>query len=196
MTIKYRGFVGNLEIDLDTKLLVGKVQNIRAALLYQGATVDEAVADFHAAIDDYLADCEKRGIQPEQSYTGTFQVRVPPELHFKLVTHAAENNLTLNAVVVNALTSQLQERKTRTMTARLDLSLLPDVKMRASSFSTREMVTAGGLEGKFDPSTFSTNARWLSLVSSNVPEPAVSNTWDDQMLARFSPSKDQKCQPN
>lgn len=110
MTIKYRGFIGNLEIDLETKLIIGKVQNIRAALLYQGSTIDEAVADFHMAVDEYLADCEKRGIAPEQSFNGVFQVRVSSETHFALATEAAEAASTLNAVVARVLDKHVRDR--------------------------------------------------------------------------------------
>lgn len=41
----------------------------------------------------------------ERSYSGKFQVRIPPELHRRLVMEAAEENISLNRYVSNKLAS-------------------------------------------------------------------------------------------
>ncbi|MFN9173551.1 MAG: type II toxin-antitoxin system HicB family antitoxin [Synechocystis sp.] len=41
----------------------------------------------------------------ERQYSGKFQVRIPPELHRRLVMEAAEENVSLNRYVSNKLAS-------------------------------------------------------------------------------------------
>lgn len=147
MTIKYRGFVGNLEIDLETKLLIGKVQNVRAALLYQGATVDDAIVDFHASIDEYLEDCERRGISPEQSFNGVFQVRISSATHHALATEAAEESSTLNAVIARVLDRHVAARTSLSTPARMRRVVVSDFwtnlfhQTTASLFTERTAIT-------------------------------------------------------
>ncbi len=103
MTIEYRGFVGDLRVDDDSKMIVGKVQNIRSLLRYEGATYDEAVADFHEVVDEYFEHCAEHGIEPERAFTGVFQVRVPQKTHMALATEAAREQVALNTLVAGVL---------------------------------------------------------------------------------------------
>ena len=56
-TMEYRGYVGSVEFSEADQLLFGKVQGIRSLISYEGTTVSELIADFHGAVDDYLALC-------------------------------------------------------------------------------------------------------------------------------------------
>ena len=42
--------------------------------------------EFHEAVDDYLEFCKEVGKEPDKEYKGTFNVRISPELHKRLVT--------------------------------------------------------------------------------------------------------------
>ena len=52
---------------------------------------------------EYLRDCEEKGIEPEQPYKGTFNVRISPELHRIVAVYAMEHGKSLNAVVEEAI---------------------------------------------------------------------------------------------
>ena len=52
--------------------------------------------DFQNVIDEYLDDCKKRKVEPEQPYKGTFNVRISPELHRNIAVYAIEHGKTLN----------------------------------------------------------------------------------------------------
>ena len=39
------------------------------------------LARFHDIIDEYLADCEQRGVEPQKPYSGRLLLRITPELH-------------------------------------------------------------------------------------------------------------------
>ena len=102
-TMEYKGYIGSLEFSEQDFIFFGKVMGIRALLSYEGSTAEELVADFHGAGDDYLAMCEAEGKEPEKAFKGSFNVRIPPELHKKLVVRATAQQMSLNSYVEWAL---------------------------------------------------------------------------------------------
>lgn len=61
--------------------------------------VKEVVADIEASGEEIPEPISQR------KYSGKFQVRIPPDLHRKLVMEAAEENVSLNRYVSNKLAS-------------------------------------------------------------------------------------------
>ena len=104
-TIEYKGYVGSIEFSEDDALFFGKVLGIRALISYEGESASDLIADFHAAVDDYLALCEERGEVPERAYKGSFNVRIPPQLHQQAAVYALSQQISLNALVEAALRS-------------------------------------------------------------------------------------------
>ena len=58
---------------------------------------------FHQAVDDYLLYCEEKGIEPDKTFSGKFNVRISPELHRKAVLEATKQDVSLNNIVQKAL---------------------------------------------------------------------------------------------
>ena len=104
-TMDYKGYTGSVEFSPEDRLLFGKVLGIKALISYEGASADELVEDFHSAVDDYLALCASKGVPPEKSYKGSFNVRIPPELHRQAAVFADAHHISLNETVKNALTA-------------------------------------------------------------------------------------------
>lgn len=104
-TIEYKGYVGSVEFSQEDGVFFGKVMGLRALLSYEGSTAAELLADFHSAVDDYLALCQAEGKEPERAFKGSFNVRISPELHKKLAVRAASQQMSLNSYVVQALTN-------------------------------------------------------------------------------------------
>ena len=102
-TMEYKGYIGSVEFSEQDFIFFGKVMGIRALLSYEGSTAEELVADFHGAVDDYLAMCEAEGKEPEKAFKGSFNVRISPELHKKLVVRATAQQMSLNSYVERAL---------------------------------------------------------------------------------------------
>ena len=102
-TMEYKGYVGSVEFSEEDGVLFGKVMGIRALISYEGDSGKELLADFHSAVDDYLSLCEKKHIEPERAYKGSFNVRISPELHKKIAVCAASQQISLNSFVENAL---------------------------------------------------------------------------------------------
>lgn len=101
--MSYKKYNGTVEYSKEDKCLFGKVVGIKSLLSYEGCSVQELEQDFKNAIDEYLADCKERNLEPEQPYKGTFNVRISPELHRNIAIYAVEHGKSLNAVVEEAI---------------------------------------------------------------------------------------------
>ncbi len=75
--MSYKGYIGDLRVDLDAGVLRGKVINTRDTITFQGKTVEEARRAFRDSVDDYLEFCAATGDPPEKPFSGRFVVRVP-----------------------------------------------------------------------------------------------------------------------
>lgn len=109
-TIEYKGYVGSVEFSEEDSLFFGKVLGVRALISYEGENAADLVADFHSAVDDYLALCEERGEAPEKAYKGSFNVRISPQLHQQAAVCALAQQISLNSLVETALRSYVSSR--------------------------------------------------------------------------------------
>jgi predicted HicB family RNase H-like nuclease len=106
--LKYKNFIGSVEYSETDKILFGKVQGIRGLISYEGQNVEELEQDFRAGIDEYLEICKEKGIEPQKSFTGTFNVRIPSDTHSMAVVKAQELGINLNTFVKYAIEEKLQ----------------------------------------------------------------------------------------
>ncbi len=106
-TMEYKGYIGSVEFSEEDLIFFGKVMGIRALLSYEGSTAEELVSDFHGAVDDYLSMCEAEGKEPEKAFKGSFNIRISPELHKKLVVRATSQQMSLNSYVEQALANSV-----------------------------------------------------------------------------------------
>ena len=101
--MKYKGYIGHVEYDDEAKIFHGEVVGLRDIITFQGKSVDELDQAFKDSVDDYLTWCKERGEKPEKTFSGTFNLRIPPELHAKLVFQAKTIGLSLNSYVTEKL---------------------------------------------------------------------------------------------
>lgn len=106
--MKYKDYIGSVEFSESDGVFFGKVMGIRALISYEGETAKDLVEDFHGAVDDYLALCEEKGVEPEKAYKGSFNVRISPELHRNAAIYAAAHNMSLNSFVETAVNHELR----------------------------------------------------------------------------------------
>jgi len=104
-TLKYKGFIGSIEAELDDNTLYGKVLGLEKGVLitYEGNTVAELKEDFENAVDDYIAHCKENNLPLRKSYSGSFNIRIPSELHAKVAEKAQMEGISLNAFVKEAI---------------------------------------------------------------------------------------------
>lgn len=109
--------LGSVDYNDEDRVFYGKVQGIDGLVSFEGKPVDALRKDFEQAVDDYLKLCRKAGKPAQKSYKGSFNVRIPHELHRSADRKAAEMRLTLNQFVRKAIEDELlngsAERKTK-----------------------------------------------------------------------------------
>ncbi len=101
--LEYKGYYTKIEYSAEDKVLFGKIEGIKDLVNFESESPEKIEAEFHSAVDDYLAFCADLGQDPDKPYKGMFNVRVSPELHRKAVIAADKRGETLNAFVVDAI---------------------------------------------------------------------------------------------
>lgn len=101
--MKYKGFLGHIEYDDEAKIFHGEIAGLKDVITFQGKSVEELERAFRDSVEDYLAWCCERGETPEKTFSGTFNLRIPPELHAKLSIQAKAMGLSLNSYVTEKL---------------------------------------------------------------------------------------------
>lgn len=107
--LKHRGYYGSIEASTEDNCLYGKLLFIRALVNYEGQTVAELSTAFRQAVDDYLADCEAKGCEPEAPCKGSFSIRIGHELHMAASLTAMRENISLNDLARRALSNYVQQ---------------------------------------------------------------------------------------
>ena len=101
--LKYKDYIGSVSFSADDRVFHGKIMGINDLVTFEGENVDELENAFHESVDDYIQTCADTGKQPEKTYKGSFNVRVPVELHRDAAITAQENSVTLNDFVKSAI---------------------------------------------------------------------------------------------
>ena len=94
--LTYKGYMARVEFDAEDRIFFGRIAGIHDIVTFHGQTVDELVAAFEEAVDDYLETCAKLGQQPNKPYSGRMMLRLPPETHAAAAIAAAVSGKSLN----------------------------------------------------------------------------------------------------
>ena len=92
----YKGYSANMVFDAQDKVIVGRVVDIDDIISFHGESVSEFEANFHAAIDEYLAASEELGSAPEKPASGKVMLRIAPAVHAAALKAAARSGTSLN----------------------------------------------------------------------------------------------------
>ena len=106
--LEYKGYHASIEYDAEDNIFVGEVFGIADSLNFHGTSVDELKVMFEQSIENYLEICSAIGKDPDKEFKGTFNVRIPPELHKKAALAAVQQKITLNQYVVKAISQSFE----------------------------------------------------------------------------------------
>jgi len=95
-TMTYKSYIARVAFDERDQLFTGRVLGVRDIISFHGETVAALRADFEAAVDDFLRDCEEQGVTPEKPASGNLMLRIPPELHAEALLAAQVAGKSLN----------------------------------------------------------------------------------------------------
>lgn len=107
--LTHKGYTGSVEPSIEDECLHGRVLFIEDMVTYEGKTIPELIQSFKDAVDRYLAYCERTGKEACKVYSGTFNVRIGPDLHKKAVHAAAKHGIKLNEFVVQAVSAAVNQ---------------------------------------------------------------------------------------
>lgn len=101
--LEYKGYYATIYFSADDEVFFGKLIGINDLISFEGESVVELKKAFHEAVEDYLETCKELKKSPDKTYKGSFNVRVPSDLHRKAALFASMRNISLNDFVKQAL---------------------------------------------------------------------------------------------
>ena len=112
--IHYKGYSAKPEYSAEDKIFYGVILGIDDAVDFYSDSAGEIENEFHKAVDDYISFCEEIGKDPQKEYSGSFNVRISPELHRKTSIAAKAEGVSMNTYVSEALEyySDAENKKT------------------------------------------------------------------------------------
>jgi predicted HicB family RNase H-like nuclease len=86
----------------------GKIRGINDWVTFEGNSLKELKIAFKDAVEDYLITCKTLGKQAENTFKGSFNIKIPMQLHRKAAIIAAQSQLTLNEFMKLAISFAIQ----------------------------------------------------------------------------------------
>ena len=102
-SMTYKGYIGTVHYSEEDEIFQGKIEAINDLIMFEGTSVKALKKAFHEAVDDYVETCEEMGREPQKPFKGSFNVRIPSDLHRKAVERATRMGVSLNQLVQKAL---------------------------------------------------------------------------------------------
>jgi predicted HicB family RNase H-like nuclease len=101
--LNHQGYFGSVETDLAEGHLYGQVLFTVDHISYHGDTVAELKQAFVEAVDEYLADCQNLGKEPEKTLKGSLNVRLGPLRHRSLALKGRQTQKSINQLICDAV---------------------------------------------------------------------------------------------
>ena len=123
--LKYKGYYAVVQYSAEDEVLYGKIEGIDDLVSFESDSICVIKNEFENAVDDYIEYCKEIGKEPDKVYKGSFNVRIPVELHKKIAMSALCDNITMNQAVQNAIELYLKNKiKEQNITMESDSILL------------------------------------------------------------------------
>lgn len=106
-SMTHKGYIGTVRYSEEDEVFHGKIEAINDLIMFEGTSVKELKKAFHGAVDDYLETCKEMGRAPQKPFKGSFNVRIPSDLHRKAVERATRMGVSLNQLVQKALEEEV-----------------------------------------------------------------------------------------
>ena len=103
--MQYKGYLAAIEYDESVDLLHGRVVNAGdyPIVTFEAADVEGLKREFRASVEDYLAFCKEKGLEPEEPYSGTVSVALGSTLHRQATLVSMEDGISLNDWIKEAI---------------------------------------------------------------------------------------------
>lgn len=102
-TIKVSGYNAVVVYDAETDQLRGEFIGLNSGVDFYADNIKDLHKEAQRSLNVFLEVCKEQGIEPVKQFSGKFNVRIPPELHEKLVVASTAQGKSLNDLVRQAL---------------------------------------------------------------------------------------------
>ena len=108
-TLFYKDYTGSVSYSAEDEVFYGKIEHIHDLITFESDNAHELKQAFKEAVDDYVAFCKEKGVEPEKPFKGSFNVRLKPSLHKRAYMKAMQSGISLNKFIESTLEKELGE---------------------------------------------------------------------------------------
>ena len=102
-TIEIDGYRAVIQYDPEIDMFRGEFVGLNGGADFYAKDIDGLRREGKISLRVFLEMCAEDGVNPRKEYSGKFNIRIPKELHRKLVQSAAAAGKSLNRQVVDIL---------------------------------------------------------------------------------------------
>ena len=107
--LQYKGYYADIHFSAEDEVFFGKIVGVNDLVNFEADSVKGLKKAFGEAVEDYLETCSELGKQAEKTYKGSFNVRIPTDLHRQAAMVAYLKKISLNDFVKYALDSTISK---------------------------------------------------------------------------------------
>ena len=103
------GFKAKIEYDPVLDEFRGEILGLNGSADFYGKSPEMLRREFKASLAVFLEVCEEKGIYPTKTYSGKFNLRIPPILHSQIATRAKAEDKSINQLISEILEYSVSE---------------------------------------------------------------------------------------
>jgi len=109
-TLEIDGYRAVIQYDPEIDMFRGEFIGLNGGADFYAKDIDGLRREGKISLRVFLDMCAEDGVNPRKEYSGKFNIRIPKELHFKLVQSAAAAGKSLNRQVVDILEDNINHQ--------------------------------------------------------------------------------------
>jgi predicted HicB family RNase H-like nuclease len=103
------GYKANIVYDPEIEMFRGEFVGLNGGADFYAKDIETLKKEGEISLKVFLEMCAEKGIEPEKSYSGKFNVRISPELHAKVVQAATVHGQSINQWVKSVLSESVNQ---------------------------------------------------------------------------------------
>jgi predicted HicB family RNase H-like nuclease len=107
-TLAYKDYIGSVSFSAEDEVFYGKIEHINDLITFESDNAHDLKRAFEESVDDYIMFCEEKGVNPDKSFKGTFNVRMKPAIHKLIYQKAIQQGMSLNKFIETTLEKELR----------------------------------------------------------------------------------------
>lgn len=107
--LEVNGYKAKIEYDPEIELFRGEFVGLNGGADFYAEDIKGLKKEAEQSLKIYLALCKEKGVEPNKTYSGRFNVRIDSALHQKLALKAETDHKSLNAFVAEAIEVRLAQ---------------------------------------------------------------------------------------